>query len=905
MIEDLSSVEFPDFLRSTLNALSAHIAILDESGVIITVNDAWGRFARDNDARLPRDGIGSNYLEICDSAKGDWSEDGPLVARKIRQMMAGDLEEFIWEYPCHSPSQRRWFVLRATRFLTGNQVRVVVAHENITERKLAEEELRASEEKLNLVMESIEDVFWMTTPGIREIAYVSPSYEKIWGRTRDSLYESPKSFLESILPEDLEGLLRVIEEHKDQPWTCDYRIIRPDGTIRWIQDRCYPISDETGTVCLRAGVSSDITNRKKAEEQLQEAYREMDQRVHERTAELQTANERLRREIAGHKETERALRASEERYRAIFANAPVGIDVADPDGRLTSVNGSLCEMLGYTEEELLGRSFRDITFPQDLEPWNKNFEALVQRRIPAYDLTKRYLRKDGEVITVRILTAPLLEQDSNDASVICVIEDITERERVGKALKESQRKLRERDELFQAFMDYSPVVAFVKDEVGRYVYINKPWEKAFGRESSEVLGKTMQEVWPLESALLLRETDEVVLASNKPLEYVRFLTDPTGKDIHLWVYKFPISDSDGNRLLGGLALDITKQKNDEKALRESEEKYRLLVETMNDGVGIADAQGTVTYGNKRFEEMLGYSRDEIIGRNVRELVDASWQFEFNEQFCERKKGSPGIYETVLVPRDGSSIPVIVSSTPLVDERGTFSGALAVFTDISELKETQEKLLASLKEKEVLLQEIHHRVKNNLQLVLSLLRMQARKFEEPKIVEVLSDTENRVFSIALVHEKLYESPNLSTIRIGHYFKALTNHVVLAYHGAHPLVGARVQADDVTFSIDTAVPLGMIVTELVSNVLRHAFPKEDGSELCVTLHSLNDEWYELCVADNGIGIRKTEDLGANKSMGLGLVRTFTEQLDGTLQIESDAGTRVLITFRDIKRGRPKLH
>ncbi len=130
---DRDPVESSTFLHSTLNALSTHIAVVDERGFIITVNDAWARFARDNDALLPRDGIGTNYLTICDSAKGDWSEDAPTVARKIRQIIAGEIEEFIWEYPCHSPSQRRWFSLRATRFWQDNQARVVVAHENITE----------------------------------------------------------------------------------------------------------------------------------------------------------------------------------------------------------------------------------------------------------------------------------------------------------------------------------------------------------------------------------------------------------------------------------------------------------------------------------------------------------------------------------------------------------------------------------------------------------------------------------------------------------------------------------------------------------------------------------------------------------------------------------------------------
>lgn len=536
--------------------------------------------------------------------------------------------------------------------------------------------------------------------------------------------------------------------------------IRKDGTTFPCEIQAKMVQDDERRI--RVTSLRDITERKEAEKALLEANEKLERRVQERTADLQLANERLRQEMAAREEIERVLRASEEKYRTIFSYAPLGIGVADSEGRFTSVNRAFCDMLGHPEEELIGRSYRDFTLPQDIERSDGNFEALLQKRICKYRLSKRYVRKDGEIITALLSVAPLVEQNTKDVSVIGVIEDLTERERITNALRESEKKLRERDELFQAFMDNSPVVAFVKDEMGRYVYINKPWEKAFGRESSEVLGKTMQEVWPLESALLLRETDEVVLASDKPLKYDRFLTDPSGNDIHLWVYKFPLTDSDGNRLLGGLALDLTKQKNAEKALKQSEKKYRYLVETMNDGVGIADPRGVVTYVNDRFPAMVGFSREEVVGSNIRNFMAPDSRLLFEKQFGHRKKGLRGIYETVFVSKDGSPVPAIVSSTPLHAEDGSFLGGLAVITNISELKTTRERLLASLKEKEILLQEIHHRVKNNLQLVLSLLRLQARKIEEPNARAILTDVQNRVFSIALVHEKLYQSPNLSTV-----------------------------------------------------------------------------------------------------------------------------------------------
>ena len=142
-------------------------------------------------------------------------------------------------------------------------------------------------------------------------------------------------------------------------------------------------------------------------------------------------------------------------------------------------------------------------------------------------------------------------------------------------------------------------------------------------------------------------------------------------------------------------------------------------------------------------------------------------------------------------------------------------------------------------------------------------------------------------------------NTATIEMGHYVRSLVNHVVQAYQGIQPLLGVRIQSDPLTFSIDTAVPLGMIVTELVSNVLRHAFPEGKQGELSVTLKTLDDTFFQLCVADNGMGIDLTDGLTREKSLGLDLVETFTAQLEGNLDVDNDEGTRVRVSFRDVKR------
>ncbi|HTH47729.1 MAG TPA: PAS domain-containing protein, partial [Candidatus Limnocylindria bacterium] len=190
------------FVRAALDGLTAHIAILDGQGVILAVNEAWRAFAQDNDLSWDRGGEGVNYLQVCDRVRGAGAEDAGPVAAAIRALLKGEKTTYEAEYPCHSPSEKRWFLVRLTLFPGDGPRRVVVAHENITRRRLQEEELRNSEERFRQVVENIREVFWIRDVVQNRIIYVSEGYEKIWGLPRARLYESPLHWAESIFPAD-------------------------------------------------------------------------------------------------------------------------------------------------------------------------------------------------------------------------------------------------------------------------------------------------------------------------------------------------------------------------------------------------------------------------------------------------------------------------------------------------------------------------------------------------------------------------------------------------------------------------------------------------------------------------------------------------------------------------------
>jgi len=219
--------------------------------------------------------------------------------------------------------------------------------------------------------------------------------------------------------------------------------------------------------------------------------------------------------------------------------------------------------------------------------------------------------------------------------------------------------------------------------------------------------------------------------------------------------------------------------------------------------------------------------------------------------------------------------------------------LAAIRDISERKRVETTLRASLKEKEVLLQEIHHRVKNNLQIVSSLLNLQTEKLSDPKAIELFKESQNRVRSIALFHEKLYQSRDLGRVEIGDYIKGLANGSFATY-GVNPDdIVLAVDTEDIPLGVDAAISCGLIVNELISNALKHAFPDRRRGHVAVTLRSAGSQ-VVLEVADDGVGFPAGLDIRSPSTLGLKLVAIFTEQVGGTMDLTREGGTRFSLRF-----------
>jgi PAS domain S-box-containing protein len=216
------------------------------------------------------------------------------------------------------------------------------------------------------------------------------------------------------------------------------------------------------------------------------------------------------------------------------------------------------------------------------------------------------------------------------------------------------------------------------------------------------------------------------------------------------------------------------------------------------------------------------------------------------------------------------------------------------TELTERQRAEAQVVASLREKEVLLKEIHHRVKNNLQVISSLLSLQARHVQDQQVIGVLQESRQRIRSMALVHEKLYQSQDLTRIDFAEYLRSLASYLLRSYELTPRLVSLEVAADDVFLGIDTAIPCGLLVSELISNALKHAFPDGRGGKVLVAIRSGEDGRLTLTVSDDGIGFPEDLDLGNTRSLGLQLVNTLVSQINGTIDLDRDGGTTFRVTF-----------
>jgi len=491
--------------------------------------------------------------------------------------------------------------------------------------------------------------------------------------------------------------------------------------------------------------------------------------------------------------------------------------------------------------------------------------------------------------------------DENAALLRAAQMDINERRHAEERLRHSERSYRL---LAENVMD----VIWTMDLNLRFTYFSPSIFAMTGYTAEEAMHLRLDDLLPPSSLetimpILAEEMEKEKNPDRKPSQYITLEVEEYCKDgSTIWIeVKTSFQRDREGRAIGiqGVSRDITDRKRAQRALIKSEAKYRTIFENTGNAAVILEDDTTISLANSEAERIFGYNGRDVVGKK-------SWtEFIFPEDLELMKKNhalrridpeaAPRSYEFRLIDGLGRirHIFMTIAMIPGTDQ------SVASLMDITERKIGEEKLKASLQEKELLLKEIHHRVKNNLQIVSSLLSLQSGYVKDRQTFDVFQESQNRVKSMALIHEKLYRSDDLAKIDFSEYIRSLCADLVRSYSSNSRGVRLDLDVQEVFLGLDAAISCGLIINELVSNSLKHAFSGDPGlsgspGRIRIEFHRSDSGSFSLAVSDNGCGFPPGIDFLQTESLGLQLVRVLTEQLGGSIELDRTAGTKFLITF-----------
>ena len=472
--------------------------------------------------------------------------------------------------------------------------------------------------------------------------------------------------------------------------------------------------------------------------------------------------------------------------------------------------------------------------------------------------------------------------------------DLSERNRMEEMLRQSQREV-------STLLDSLPAYVFFKDSKSVYMTANKKFSDAVGFSKREIVRKTDYDFYNRDKAIKLRADDARVLMTGEPVYVGEETLVESGRSVTVATRKVPLKNERGSVVgLIGVGFDVTEIKQGQKALRESEERFRNVFTQSPIGIQIYDLENRLIEMNDSCMQILGVDNvdeakkfklfeEPLMTEEIKERIENRETVRFEAQF-----DFTAFKERALMETNRSGHCYLDCLVSPLGGQGEDPRLLVLMQDVTERRVAEERIRLSLKEKEVLLKEVHHRVKNNLQIISSLLNLQSKYIKDDQALEMFKESRNRIRSMTLIHEKLYRSKDLANIDVAEYIQNLSSNLFRSYNSGR--VSLKTHVDDILLGIDTAIPCGLIINELVSNSLKHAFPDKHG-EILVNLHR-DDGKFTLAVRDNGVGFPESVDFRNTDSLGLQLVCTLTDQLDGIIELNRTGGTEFKITFAEIK-------
>lgn len=718
---------------------------------------------------------------------------------------------------------------------------------DITEKKKMEADLKETESLYNIISENTEDVIWILDINSQKFTYMSPSVYHLRGFTpeevlnqgvKDVMTPEDYQFITENLPRRIELFLSGMEEWKVTRSEVDQ--YHKDGSIVPTEVMTTLLINDEGEVNEILGVSRNITERKKIERNLIE---------------------------------------SEERNRLLIESAGMGIGYYNKEGTVLMMNKIGASQLNGKPEDFVGKTVYDITKPKlaeklmerislaanstDSQVYEDHFNISGNEKWYIFTFT-RNKNSDGEVTGVQVV--------SNDITV----------------LKKAQR---ERDRFFNLSSNMLCITNFD----GFFKQLNPAWEKLLGWSKQELLSQPIYRFIHPQDISKTPIFKEFLDGADSNIKFENRFRTKEGN--YKWLsWSAIILQSEG--IVFADVMDVTRQKFSEEALIESEKKYRTLFESDPDYTLLFNRDGIIVDVNNATTMVTGIPKSQMIGKNLNATEihfkdDTDILVQKFSQIIKDKEIQT--FETEIIDKHGKNRWVNIKVT-VVEIEDDVLYVMVIASDITEIKQFEIELKNSIREKEVLLKEIHHRVKNNMQIISSLMNIQTRYLDDEESINVLKESQNRVRSMSMIHEKLYGSKKFDKVYFSEYIENLVWDLFYSYSIEKGKIEPVLEIEDVKLNIETSVPLGLIITELVSNCLKYAFPDSLKGTLLVSLKNLGEK-YELIIKDDGIGFPETIDYKNTDSLGLQLVNSLTDQLDGEIELKTGNGTEFSIKFTEL--------
>lgn len=755
---------------------------------------------------------------------------------------------------------------------------------DISELKLTSEALAISEHALSTILDKLPGMAYRCK--LDEdwtMEYLSDGCLEITGyEPEELLFNNSFSFNSLILPEYDLSYQDMIDRSKNQRrFVYEYKIKDKSGKIKWVWEQAEVILDIEGNPIGLEGFITDITARKNYEEEINEKRVE---------------------------------------YQNIIDGSPYGI-VIHKDGKILFANTHAYNLLGINDDnknQARKMTIYDFLSDEYHQEAIERKERLLQGETLDF-IEVKLKRETGETIDVE--TRSMLTTFNGERAVHVVLNDISakkelilERERA--RIAEEQNTLLEQ-EIFQHKKTQEQLKSnqrFTKN------LLDSSLDMILGSSIQNVItevnqagldrfGYTLEEFRLMHPKELYANEKDFEFVNTQLLKHGKFIGEVENKDKNGKVFSSILSSSlvrdDKGNIVGvmGISRDITEIKDVERVVSEQSSTIKSIFESnTNMLIWVVDKQMNYVSYNKSYYNAakLLLAVEPSKGENLLEQFKTRLSDEDNNYFKgffnKALKGSAQHFEISMKDVRNNEFWLEVYLSPIVLEDGAINEIACLAHEITDKKYAESKIKDSLNEKEVLLKEVHHRVKNNLQVISSILNLQSSYVNDANTLSILRESQNRIKSMSFIHESLYQTKNFSSINFSEYITNLTKNLVHTYQISPNKTSLRYEIEELSLNLDQAIPCGLIVNELVSNALKYAFPDDTDGELFIGLFADGDK-VQIKVEDNGVGLPKDFDYENTNTLGLQLVLTLVEQLDGNLKLDSEDGTKYFITFTRI--------